>query len=172
MKHLLNHLRVGWGHETWWRLAILVLPTNDTPALNQPGYSCQVRELTRAPSCLQTHSQVTRGSSSESSVNRLVSRLFSLLPAGTPILSSLALLTAPLLIPDSCSGEGPWVRVWCFLSIPFRFCIFGWKSPEGGPGSWLCVPSEAEDFVSSPSPSQHSSLRPPDSGGFCPASPL
>lgn len=75
-----------------------------------------------------------------------------------------------LLIIDSYFGHCPSVWVCCFLLIPFRFCIFGWNSTEGGLSSAPCLLSDGGRFPFVPLPVLFTVIV--DSGGSCQASPL
>lgn len=73
-----------------------------------------------------------------------------------------------LLIIDSYFGHCPSVWVWCFLLIPFRFCIFGWNSTEGGLSSAPCLLSDGGRFPFVPLPVLFTLII--DSSSFCQAS--
>lgn len=115
---------------------------------------------------LRTHSHFT---SSESRVNISLSNLFSLLQTGTLTPSSLGFPHGDAFIDYSYFGHCPSVWAWCFLLIPFRFCIFGWNSAEGGWVLRLVFCQMVDGFHLSRY--QCCSLI-TDFGSFCQASPL
>lgn len=93
------------------------------------------------------------GFSSESYVNISLSSLLVSFKLDKLLHLTLAFpIGTLLLITASGFGECLLVWVWCFLLIPFRFCIFGWNSTEGGLSSSLCVQSNGGQFQFVPLP--------------------